>query len=191
MLAAAVTPAPSLFFGMIAVAAVASIGAFVLIERRSRELSTSLDETIRTLLQSGGTDDVTGLASRAAFGRAIEGEIARIQSSGGRFAVLRIDVVGLSKLDAAGAETALRWFAGVLSRQTRGIDARARLGGDEFGIVLVGADSRTATKVIDRIRAMPAPAGARLTFGVATYPADGDDPQTLLRRAEEELAVLA
>src|SRR5439155_302402 len=80
------------------------------------------------------------------------GEIARVKRGGqGRFAILRIDVVGLSKLDAAEAEAALLWFAGVLSRQTRGIDARARLGGDEFGIVLVGADSGTATRVVDRI----------------------------------------
>ncbi|OLC55481.1 MAG: hypothetical protein AUH85_09190 [Chloroflexi bacterium 13_1_40CM_4_68_4] len=192
MLAAAVTPAPSLVFGMIAVAATASIGAFVLIERRSRELSASLDETIRRLLQAGGTDELTGLASRAAFGRAIEGEIARVRRGGqGRFAILRIDVLGLSKMDAANGETALLWFAGVLSRQTRGIDGRARLGGDEFGIVLVGADSGTASRVVDRIRAMPAPANVRLTFGVATYPDDGATPEALVQRAEEELAVLA
>ncbi|HYY55197.1 MAG TPA: GGDEF domain-containing protein [Candidatus Dormibacteraeota bacterium] len=191
MLAAAVAPAQSLAFGMIAVAAVSSVGAFVLIERRSRELSASLDETIRRLLQSGGTDEVTGLASRAAFARAIDGEIARVNRGGGRFAVLRVDVVGLSKLDAKASEDVLRWFAGVLSRQTRGIDARARLGGDEFGIVLVGADSHTATRVVDRIQAMEDAPGARLTFGIATYPEDGADAEALLRRAEEELAVLA
>ncbi|TMD58936.1 MAG: diguanylate cyclase [Chloroflexi bacterium] len=192
MLAAAVTPTPSLVFGMIAVAATASISAFALIERRSRELSASLDETIRRLLQAGGTDELTGLASRAAFGRAIAGEIARVKRGGqGRFAILRIDVVGLSKLDAAEAEAALLWFAGVLSRQTRGIDARARLGGDEFGIVLVGADSGTATRVVDRIRTMPVPANVRLAFGISTYPDDGAEPEVLVRRAEEELAVLA
>ena len=191
MLAAAVTPTQSFAFGMIAVAAGASVGAFALVERRSRELSASLDETIRRLLQAGGSDEVTGLASRAAFARAIDGEIARLQRGGGHFAVLRIDVVGLSKLDAASGETGLRWFASVLSRQTRGIDARARLGGDEFGIVLVGADGRIAAKVVERIRAIPAPGGVRVAFGLATYPEDGGDPETLLRRAEEELAVLA
>jgi diguanylate cyclase (GGDEF)-like protein len=191
MLAAAVTPAPSLAFGMIAIAAVSSVGAFVLIERRARELSTSLDETVRRLLQAGGTDELTGLASRAAFARAIEGEIARVKRGGAHFVVLRIDVVGLSKLDANACEIALRWFAGALSRHTRGIDARARLGGDEFGVVLVGADSHAAAKVIDRIRAMPTPIGVRVTFGLATYPEDGADADALLRRAEEELAVVA
>ena len=191
MIAAAFTPASPLAFAMIGVAAAATVGAFALVDRRSRELSVSLDDTVRRLLLSGGTDEVTGLASRAAFARAIEGEISRASRTGGRFAVLRVDVRGLSRLDAVGSEAALRWFAGVLSRHTRGIDARARLSGDEFGIVLIGADSHTATRVVDRIAAIPSPAGLRLSFGVATYPEDGADHETLLRRAEEELAVVA
>src|SRR5438093_7100738 len=176
---------------LLVVAAGGTLVALFVAGRRLRELATSLDETTQRLLAIEETDDVTGLASRSSFERAIEAEAARAKRTEGQFAVVRADLRGLGRLAPPTSQAALRWFANVLARQTRNIDARARLADDAFGVILVGADSRTATRVVERIRAQSSPAGIALAFGIATYPQDGHEPEVLLLRAEEELAVTA
>lgn len=173
-----------------AVVGIAALAALVGARSRVRELEAALDETMRRLLAVGVTDDLTGLSSRAAFEQSIEAEVARAERTGGKFAVLRADVRGLSQLDGAASDGTLKWFAHVLARQTRAIDSRARLGGDSFGVILVGADSHTATKVVQRIATAAPPNGVVTVFGVATYPDDGDGSGTLLRRAQEELELV-
>jgi diguanylate cyclase (GGDEF)-like protein len=188
---ASVVPNDLARYAFLVLAGAGTLTAMILAGRRLRRLSASLDETTRRLLALEDTDDVTGLASRAAFERAIEAEAARAKRAEERFAVLRADLRGLSRLAPPAQQAALRWFATLISRQTRNIDTRARLSTDAFGVIVVGADSRTATKVVERIRSQTPPAGVEVAFGIATYPQDGEEPPALLARAEEELAVTA
>ena len=75
-------------------------------------------------------------------------------------------------------------------RQT---DAAFRIGGDEFAMLLPETEEREVRAVIDRISTGlvgdddPRFEDLRASFGVAVYPRDGDDPETLFRAADEAM----
>jgi GGDEF domain-containing protein len=158
------------------------------LERRSREIATGLVRIVRRLRRADA-DGPRLVSGRAEFARVVDAQIAAAREA--RFALVRIDVRGLSVLQPPAATATLRWFAGILAHLTRSSDARARLEGDAFAVLLLGSDSRTATRVIERLRSKQPPNRVELGFGVAIYPDDGESADELLRRAEEELSVLA
>jgi diguanylate cyclase (GGDEF)-like protein len=86
----------------------------------------------------------------------------------------------------------LREVAGRLRGTIREVDTLARFGGDEFAIVLgdtpAGADVALAGKLRQALSGPFIVAEKHLdvsvSIGGACHPEDGDDPQTLLRKAE-------
>ena len=71
-------------------------------------------------------------------------------------------------------------------------DLVARLGGDEFGVVLRGADQKTARLVADKVTVALErpfsvdghPLAVEASIGIATYPDHGTGAEILLRRAD-------
>ncbi|KAG1448477.1 hypothetical protein G6F57_016837 [Rhizopus arrhizus] len=76
----------------------------------------------------------------------------------------------------------------------RAEDACCRVGGEEFLVLMPGASADAASAVAERIReatrahAMPGGVGhVTVSIGAARWPDDGNDPDTVLKRADQAL----
>jgi len=145
-------------------------------------------------------DPLTSLPNRALFHDRFAVALRRAQRDGERLAVLYLDLDDFKRVnDGYGHEAGDRLLCEVarnLERCVRSSDTVARLGGDEFALVLVNVEPTEAEKaVVDRVRAAVARPldvdGDRLTvsasIGVAVYPVDGEDQESLLRRADASM----
>ncbi|QOJ24514.1 MAG: EAL domain-containing protein [Gammaproteobacteria bacterium] len=154
-------------------------------------------------------DNLTGLPNRQSFMERLEGEIKRAKYTGNKLAVLFLDLDGFKSInDTMGHNTGdivLQWAAERLQSSTRPSDfvsrnstdqsevKLARLGGDEFTVVIPNL-SRTEDALIlaHRIReAMRRPFHLEsrdvvltASIGIALYPDDGADAETLLKHAD-------
>ena len=92
----------------------------------------------------------------------------------------------------------LRSLSALLKEQVRDGESVGRYGGEEFLMVMPDTDRNTALQAAERIRQLiekedfqygEKQPGGRLTVsgGVANYPADAEDTETLLRHADEAL----
>jgi len=142
-------------------------------------------------------DPLTGLENRHALGLRLEQQLAHARRSSQPLAVLFIDLDHFKKInDSLGHQAGDELLMGAAARMKdllRDIDTLARLGGDEFIILLGGPltpDSVTAVAVrlVEslqqpyRLAGTTAHSGA--SVGVALYPDDGLDADTLLRHAD-------
>lgn len=141
-------------------------------------------------------DALTALPNRSLFDDRLRQALARADRGGG-FAVCFIDLdrfklindsLGHGAGDAVLVEVARR-----LGAVCRGADTLARLAGDEFVMLLEGmGNSEAAAAIACRILAGLAPpvhAGGRdidvaASLGLALYPDDGGDIESLLRNAD-------
>lgn len=151
----------------------------------------------RTLAQPAGVDARTGVGTRGFFFARLNERLA----AGGRraaCAVVALRIDGLAQLratDRAAADGVLTRIAGLLRSTFRGDDLVARLGDDRFGVLMGGFDRDGAQLRVDDLRASLAAewsAGGSereiaISAGVAASPADGTDPDVLLRVAEESV----
>jgi diguanylate cyclase (GGDEF)-like protein len=150
-------------------------------------------------------DDLTGIANRRAFNRAIAREGSRHTRSARDLSLMMIDVDFFKRYnDLYGhlaGDACLRSIASAL-RQTvrRDADLAARYGGEEFAILmpateLAGAEL-VAAKVLEAIRALQIPHAqsphckVTVSIGIATWPAGQDfDPDSLIDLADNALYV--
>jgi diguanylate cyclase (GGDEF)-like protein/PAS domain S-box-containing protein len=142
-------------------------------------------------------DALTALPNRVLFRDRLEQALARARREGEMVAVLSLDLDRFKEINdtlghPAGDEL-LKGVAARLSACVRETDTVARLGGDEFAIVQVGLDQpQGAANLAQRsLQALSAPfdlgehrtlTGASL--GIAVAPADGDDPDWLLKNSD-------
>jgi diguanylate cyclase (GGDEF)-like protein/PAS domain S-box-containing protein len=142
-------------------------------------------------------DPLTGLENRAALGVRLEQQLAQARRSNLPLAVLFIDLDHFKKInDSLGHQAGDLLLVGASARMKdllRDVDTLARLGGDEFIIVLGGPltpDSVTAVAVrlVESLQepyhldGITAHSGA--SVGVALFPDDGEDADTLVRHAD-------
>jgi diguanylate cyclase (GGDEF)-like protein/PAS domain S-box-containing protein len=146
-------------------------------------------------------DSLTGLANRSLLALRLRHTIERARRDSGRCAVLYLDLDGFKVVnDSLGHDAGddlLRRVARRMSRRLRDIDTLARLGGDEFVLVLEhlsnDADAEdVARSLISRLtRWFRLSDGSKVSVGVSigisVYPSDGEDAETLLRRADVAL----
>ena len=140
------------------------------------------------------TDPLTGLANLRTFGRVLELELARAGRQGAEVSVAIFDIDAFAATnEAAGREAGddvLRSVASVLAGAVRLVDTVARYGGDEFVLVAPGSAGMTvARRVLDGIAALPAIEGRTIaaSAGVARFPADGPDSESILAAAKAAL----
>jgi diguanylate cyclase (GGDEF)-like protein/PAS domain S-box-containing protein len=143
-------------------------------------------------------DPLTGLANRSLLALRLRHTVERARRDGGRCAVLYLDLDGFKlvndRLGHEAGDELLRRVARRMSRRLRDIDTLARLGGDEFVLVLEQLSEDTnaeevARSIISRLtRWFRLGNGNKVSVGVSigisVYPGDGDDAETLLRRAD-------
>jgi len=142
-------------------------------------------------------DALTGLPNRLLLYQRLTEALARARHDGRGLAILFLDLdqfkVVNDTLGHAAGDRLLQDVAGRLRRVVGEGDTVARVGGDEFTLLLPGIAAgpeatRVAQRLLDAI-ALPAEVeGRRLyattSIGISLFPADGDDPETLLTRAD-------
>jgi diguanylate cyclase (GGDEF)-like protein len=140
------------------------------------------------------TDPLTGLSNGRTLGRVLELEVARAARQGSEVSVAIFDVDGFTALNQAAGSRAgdqvLRQVAAVLAETVRLVDTVARTGGDEFVVVAPGSAGMTvARRVLDGIGAIGAVENqpVSVSAGVARFPQDGADAESLLAAARAAL----
>ncbi|MBT8447713.1 MAG: diguanylate cyclase, partial [Gammaproteobacteria bacterium] len=159
-------------------------------------------------------DSVTGLANRKGLSQRLERSLGQVTRMSPHIAVLAVDVDNFRRInDPLGhsvGDEVIRELARRLSDSlnNENIDftatitepfreaTLARTGGDEFAVVLTGLSSPDgAAQVARRIRRLVAQpitiSDAQLSLtasvGIAVYPLDGEDADTLMRQADAAL----
>ena len=147
-------------------------------------------------------DSLTGLPNRRLFRDRIEHALSWARRSGNTVAVLLIDLDRFKAInDTLGHQSGdvlLRELGVRLRGLLRDTDTVARLGGDEFGVVLPQDREPRVPAVVDRIRiALEQPValnglslGIEASIGVAVFPRDGEDVDTLIKRADVAMYVV-
>ncbi|MDX2505077.1 MAG: EAL domain-containing protein [Gammaproteobacteria bacterium] len=156
--------------------------------------------TEQHIRQLAYTDELTGLASRAYFYKHLEGIINTAQRREEHFALLYLDLDGFKDVnDSLGhdiGDELLKIIALRLQGVLRDIDFIARLSGDEFCILVDSAnDQYAAANVASRcLQETNQPVTLkrhelrpRCSIGIAHFPEDGDDLQTLLKAADSAM----
>jgi diguanylate cyclase (GGDEF)-like protein len=142
-------------------------------------------------------DPLTRLLNRRAFTRRLAVETARSGRYHRPFALVTCDLDGFKALnDRHGhlaGDAALERMGLLLDEALRTTDAAFRIGGDEFAMLLPETDEAEVRAVIDRVATgLSDPANTMFqelgaSFGVAVYPRDGGDPETLFRAADDAM----
>ncbi len=154
------------------------------------------EQRIRKLAYS---DELTGLASRSYLMRHLEDTIAIASRHGEKFSILYLDLDSFKYInDTLGHDVGdqlLQKVAERITRVLRKTDFAARLGGDEFCILVDNASTHYAAKVASRCLEevnKPIQLGSqtfnpRISIGIANFPGDGTDTQTLLKAADSAM----
>jgi diguanylate cyclase (GGDEF)-like protein len=131
--------------------------AFVLQQKRVRELNNLLAEVNERLAALALTDGLTGLANRRAFDQCLEKEWARASRS--PFTPLAIIILDLDFFkqynDHYGhvmGDECLKQVARILQGERRAADLAARIGGEEFSLLLPTTDIEGAMAVAATLR---------------------------------------
>ncbi len=141
------------------------------------------------------TDPLTGLGNSRRFREALAAELKRSDRTGRPFSVVFLDVDNFKDInDSLGhveADYTLTAIGHILVTHLRGSDLVCRWGGDEFIILLPETDREEAGVLAERLRAEVADcgkcAGATISLGVACYPQDGKEYDSLVANADRAL----
>ncbi len=143
-------------------------------------------------------DELTTLPNRAAFQVAVGKALEHSAREANQFAVIFVDVdrfkVINDTLGHAAGDHLLQELAARMKQVVRGRDLVARMGGDEMCLLLHDVrDASHASEIAERIlSALRVPVELRtgiqhhvtVSAGIAVYPQDGTDVETLLRHAD-------
>jgi diguanylate cyclase (GGDEF)-like protein/PAS domain S-box-containing protein len=147
-------------------------------------------------------DALTGLPNRSLFGDRLRQALLAARRNQKMFGVLLLDLDRFKDInDALGhdrGDSLLQEVTARLRGVLRATDTIARLGGDEFAVLTTDAKHpddvvSTARKILASLEGPFAIADQMVetgaSIGVAMYPVHGDDPSTLLRRADVAMYV--
>ena len=147
-------------------------------------------------------DALTGLPNRSLFGDRLRQALLGARRNQKMFGVLLLDLDRFKDInDALGhdrGDSLLQEVTARLRGVLRATDTIARLGGDEFAVLTTDAKHPedvmgTARKILASLEG-PFAIGDQMvetgaSIGIAMYPIHGDDPGTLLRRADVAMYV--
>jgi diguanylate cyclase (GGDEF)-like protein len=155
--------------------------------RLYEETRRLLEETQRL----ANTDSLTGIPNRRALTELLDRELHTSERYDTPFAFVILDLDDLKKINDSGGHSlgdlALKRFAQVLKKNARKGDIIARYAGDEFVLIMSQSDREHTSRGVERIMAALRRNGLASSIGVAMFPADGIDGQTLFFAADEAL----
>lgn len=173
------------------------VGARIGVARNVTALTRAEDE-LRFLAHH---DPLTKLTNRSVFNDRLESALRAARRHNTTVALLFLDINDFKLInDVHGHATGDRVLCAIarrLERCVRETDTVARMGGDEFTVLLSDIASREAVaeKVAQILAVMAEPLGDEFdgldmpscSIGVACYPADGEDADTLLSHADSDM----
>jgi diguanylate cyclase (GGDEF)-like protein len=160
--------------------------------------SSELERTARSAV----TDSLTRLHNRRHFSQALALEVRRSHRYSLQLSLLMLDLDAFKRLnDRHGhlfGDLVLQRVGQELRRAVRDADSPCRYGGEEFAVILPETDRLGGLAVAERIRERihrsfveRSVGGKRvevtLSGGIASYPADGEEAQALIERADQAL----
>lgn len=160
---------------------------------RSLENAKLYDQAIR--------ESKTGLFVPRYFEARVREELIVSRRYGQTFSVVILDIDFFKKINDTyghllGDEVLIKLAQFVRSAMREGIDVASRFGGEEFALLLPKTDKAGALILAERLR-RAVEAGMEdkakglpkvtVSIGVASYPDDGDDKESLFRRADDAL----
>lgn len=149
-------------------------------------------------------DELTGLYNYRFLGEQLPREMARCAHKGEPLSLLVLDVDDFKNYnDRNGHECGSRALATIsrlLNEELRADSVAVRYGGEEFTLILPATTKPQAQTVGDRIRKRierhrfpdvlsREGRGLTVSIGIATYPADAEDHEELLRRADSAMYI--
>jgi diguanylate cyclase (GGDEF)-like protein/PAS domain S-box-containing protein len=173
---------------------VADYLSIVLKEAHAQDERQAAEDAVRHLAYH---DPLTGLPNRRLLQDRFAQAIARVKRSGAALGVISLDLDRFKVVnDTIGhtvGDSLLKCVGDRLSALVRDGDTVARVGGDEF-ILLISNIRRgdnieaVATRMLDQLREPVELAGHEMfvtaSLGLAVYPHDGADTESLLRNAD-------
>ncbi|NRR32551.1 EAL domain-containing protein [Oxalobacteraceae bacterium] len=143
-------------------------------------------------------DTLTGLPNRSMLADRLGQAIVQAERKQGAVLVAFIDLDGFKlvndSLGHGAGDELLKIVAGRMGESVRAADTVGRIGGDEFVLVLPeqGGDGYSGAMVLERVRETVSrpimlegqPARVGCSIGVAVFPGDGRDADTLLMNAD-------
>jgi len=172
--------------------------------RQGREELAAINETLREknveLHEISITDSLTGLYNRKHLMETLDKEVSRSQRHNHTFSLLVIDIDHFKKYNdtyghLAGDEVLSR-LASVFKESIRSSDYAARYGGEEFIIMLPEVGPEQGVEGAERVRHKVAEERfdgegesikVTISVGVASYPENGEDAESVIRNADEAL----
>lgn len=191
-----------------------NLGVFSVYRRRKKEFSRSEVELAEIFASQAAlaimnrtyldqfhratiTEELTGFYNRGYFYQRLKEEINRAERTDLPLSILVIDFDHLKIInDSYGhltGDKALQEISKIIRACIRRVDIPARYGGDELVIILPETDSISAFNVAERIRKKIANTPFRnnipltVSIGIATYPKDTTQSQTLFERADQAM----
>ncbi len=146
-------------------------------------------------------DVLTGLFNRRYMLETCRREFSRAVRAGQNISILSIDVDHFKKYNDNHGHDAgdmvLRAVGDCLENLFRNEDIPCRFGGEEFVVIMPGADGNTALRRAEQLRSKIEDIVVRyleknlpritVSIGVAVFPDAGDNPQVVLKAADEAL----
>ncbi|MDQ6710630.1 MAG: sensor domain-containing diguanylate cyclase [Candidatus Dormibacteraeota bacterium] len=144
-------------------------------------------------------DALTGLANRREFDRLLAQELMRVQQTGQQLSLVVADIDHFKEInDRYGhpeGDLALQQVARLIQMAPKRVtDSAFRTGGEEFAVLMTDTDKDGALAFSESLRARiegaPFLGGSHsvtVSFGVATFPIDGQDPTSLVLAADRAL----
>jgi diguanylate cyclase (GGDEF)-like protein/PAS domain S-box-containing protein len=145
-------------------------------------------------------DALTGIPNRILLADRMKQAIAQTSREQNMMAVCYLDLDGFKPInDSSGHETGdevLVEIAKRIGNTIRGGDTVARLGGDEFVVLLLGLEKgeecvttleRLLTSIAEPISVKNKTFSVSASIGLSMYPMDDEDPDTLLRHADQAM----
>jgi diguanylate cyclase (GGDEF)-like protein len=147
---------------------------------------------LRRTRELAATDSLTGLANHRAFRDQLDARLSEARRHGASFAILFCDLDRFKQVNDrhghAVGDLVLHRVAAAVRSTARVEDVVGRYGGDELALLLPGTGRFGALDLARRLREAVREAGSGmdidLTVGVAIFPDDAGDLESLIARAD-------
>ena len=164
---------------------------------------TQISEHVHALTHQSNHDPLTGATNRSAMNDRLEWAIDHAKSTDTTVALFFIDLNDFKLInDTHGHETGDKLLSGIvynLRACLRNSDTIARFGGDEFVIIIEDIKNKehieTVYKAVQAALNEPIIINstlvitAKASIGIAQYPEDASDAQSLLKAADEQMYI--
>ncbi|MBF0633310.1 MAG: diguanylate cyclase [Nitrospinae bacterium] len=168
--------------------------------RELQDLNLRLMESEAHLRKMANHDHLTGLANRSLLDERLLQAIERAKRNKNKIAILLADLDGFKPVnDNHGHDVGdelLRVIANRLKATVRSSDTVARIGGDEFVLLLdtikhpldaVSMAEKALTAIREPVNARGAVLAVSASIGVAIFPDDGVEAETLVKHADRAM----